>query len=397
MEKKVFNLEYFEAGDETPTIVADSIYDMWDDLESILPEGTFLTVVDDDAELYRQRLNLLLKNAFIGLALVFILLGIFLEYRLAFWVTMGIPTSFLGAMLFLPYFDVSINMVSMFAFIISLGIVVDDAIIAGENIYENLAKGKTRMQAAIEGAREVKIPLTFSILTNIVAFLPLMFVEGGMGKVMMAIPAVVVLCFAISWVEALFILPAHIAHLKDKPESKWGQSLDALQAKIDKKLIYFIHNIYRPLVVKLLNNPGITLAVAIAIACIVFAMPMSGRMGFTQFPVLEGESAVVTIEMPQNATQAQAENVRDLGEAALKRIMLPIEKEHGKFLVSTTSKISGTSIEIDARLIDGENRPYSTHQIVTLWREDLGELAGVKSVSLMQSVAAVLLVAGHLL
>ena len=379
--KESIQLRVFRSGDETPTIVADSIYDMWDDLESILPEGTFLTVVDDDAELYRQRLNLLLKNAFIGLALVFILLGIFLEYRLAFWVTMGIPTSFLGAMLFLPYFDVSINMVSMFAFIISLGIVVDDAIIAGENIYENLAKGKTRMQAAIEGAREVKIPLTFSILTNIVAFLPLMFVEGGMGKVMMAIPAVVVLCFAISWVEALFILPAHIAHLKDKPESKWGRSLDALQAKIDKKLIYFIHNIYRPLVVKLLNNPGITLAVAVAIACIVFAMPMSGRMGFTQFPVLEGESAVATIEMPQNATQSQAESVRDLGEAALKRIMLPIEKEHGKFLVSTTSKISGTSIEIDARLIDGENRPYSTHQIVTLWREDLGELAGVKSVS----------------
>ena len=379
--KESIQMTVYRSGDQTPTIVVDSIYAMWDDLETLLPEGAYLTVIDDDAELYRQRLNLLLKNAFIGLALVFILLGIFLEYRLAFWVTMGIPTSFLGAMLFLPYFGVSINMVSMFAFIISLGIVVDDAIIAGENIYENLAKGKSRMEAAIEGARQVKIPLTFSILTNIVAFLPLMFIEGGMGKVMMAIPAVVILCFAISWVEALFILPAHIAHLKDKPESKIGLWLDDLQEKIDKRLVYFIHNHYRPLVMRLLDNPGITLAIAVAIACVVFAMPMSGRMGFTQFPVLEGESAVVTIEMPQNATQQQAEAVRDLGEIALNNVMAPIENEHGKFLVSTTSKIAGSSIEIDARLIPGENRPYTTNEVVGLWRTELGELAGVKSIS----------------
>ena len=250
-------------------------------------------------------------------------------------------------------------MVSMFAFIISLGIVVDDAIIAGENIYANLAKGKSRLEAAIEGAREVKIPLTFSILTNIVAFLPLMFIEGGMGKVMIAIPAVVVLCFAISWVEALFILPAHIAHLKNKPDSKLGQKLDTIQEGIDQKLTHFIHNHYRPLVLKLLDAPGITLSIAVAIALMVFAMPISGRMGFTQFPVLEGESAVVTIEMPQNATQPQAEIVRDLGEAALNKVMQPIELEHGEFLVSTTSKISGTSIEIDARLIPGEDRPYT--------------------------------------
>lgn len=379
--KESIKMTVYRSGDQTPTMVADSIYGMWDELETLLPENTYLTVIDDDAEMYRQRLNLLLKNAFIGLALVFILLGVFLEYRLAFWVTMGIPTSFLGGMLFLPYFDVSINMVSMFAFIISLGIVVDDAIIAGENIYANLAKGKSRLEAAIEGAREVKIPLTFSILTNIVAFLPLMFIEGGMGKVMIAIPAVVVLCFAISWVEALFILPAHIAHLKNKPDSKLGQKLDTIQEGIDQKLTHFIHNHYRPLVLKLLDAPGITLSIAVAIALMVFAMPISGRMGFTQFPVLEGESAVVTIEMPQNATQPQAEIVRDLGEAALNKVMQPIELEHGEFLVSTTSKISGTSIEIDARLIPGEDRPYTTNEVVTFWREQLGEVPGVNSIS----------------
>ena len=371
----------YRAGDQTPTTVADSIYDMWPEIEAMLPPGVAITVVDDDAEMYRQRLGLLLKNAFIGLLLVFILLGVFLEYRLAFWVTMGIPTSFLGAMLFLPYLDVSINMVSMFAFIISLGIVVDDAIIAGENIYENLAKGYTRMEAAIQGAREVKIPLTFSILTNIVAFMPLLFMPGGMGKIMMVIPLVVIFCFIISWVEALFILPAHIAHLKNKPDSKLGQKLDEVQDKIDKRLRHFIHVYYRPMLEKLLDQPGITLACAVAIASIVLALPISGRMGFTRFPVLEGESAILQIEMTQNAPLSQTKHARDLGEAALQRIIKPIEDEYGKFLVSAKSEINDTSIEIDARLIAGENRPYSTNEVVNMWRVELGEIAGVKSIS----------------
>lgn len=379
--KESIRFRVFRGGNETPIEVADSIYGMWDELEAILPQGMYLTVVDDDAEMYRQRLSLLIKNAFIGLTLVLILLSIFLEYRLAFWVTMGIPTSFLGGMLFLPNFDVSINMVSMFAFIISLGIVVDDAIIAGENIYENLAKGHSRMDAAIIGAREVMVPLTFSILTNIVAFLPLMFMDGGMGKVMMAIPAVVIMCFAISWVEALFILPAHIAHLKDRPESKWGQKLDAFQEKVDQHFRAFIHNRYRPFLNKTLDNAGISIAIAVAIAMVVFSMPMSGRMAFTQFPVLEGESAVLVIEMPENSSIQASEKARDIAEAALQRVMEPIEQEHGKFLVSITSKIAGTNIDIDARLIPGEERPYGTREVVNMWRDELGELPGVKNIT----------------
>ena len=379
--KESVHFSVYRAGDQTPTEVADSIYAMWPEIEAMLPTGMNLTVVDDDAELYRQRLGLLLKNALIGLALVFILLGIFLEYRLAFWVTMGIPTAFLGAMIFLPSFGVSINMISMFAFIISLGIVVDDAIIAGENIYENLAKGHSRMEAAILGAKEVAMPLSFAILTNIVAFMPLFFLPGGMGKAMMVIPAVVVMCFAISWLEALFILPAHIAHLKSRPDSKFGQKLDDLQIKVDRKLVFMIHNYYRPLLNRVVDHPGLSLSISLAIAIIVFSMPMSGRMGFSMFPVLEGESAILQIEMPESASLNQVKLARDQGESAIKTMMQPIEAEHGKFLVSLKSEITGSSIEIDARLIAGENRPYTTNQVVDMWRETLGEIAGVKSVS----------------
>lgn len=379
--KESVHFSVYRAGDQTPTDVADSIYAMWPELDAMLPNGMNLTVVDDDAELYRQRLGLLLKNAVIGLALVFILLGIFLEYRLAFWVTMGIPTAFLGAMIFLPTFGVSINMVSMFAFIISLGIVVDDAIIAGENIYENLAKGHSRIEAAILGAKEVAMPLSFAILTNIVAFMPLFFLPGGMGKIMMVIPAVVVMCFVISWLEALFILPAHIAHLKSRPDSELGQKLDDVQAKVDRKLVFMIHNFYRPLLNRVVDHPGLSISISLAIAIVVFAMPISGRMGFSMFPVLEGESAILEIEMPENASLNQVKAARNQGEDALKKLMVPIESEHGEFLVSLKSEITGSSIEIDARLVAGENRPYSTNQVVDIWRDELGEIPGVKSIS----------------
>lgn len=371
----------YRSGNQTPTDVADTVYDMWPELEAMLPDGMYLTVIDDDAQLYRERLGLLLKNALIGLALVFILLGIFLEYRLAFWVTMGIPTSFLGAMLFLPAFDVSINMISMFAFIISLGIVVDDAIIAGENIYENLDKGYSRIEAAIMGAKQVAVPLSFAILTNVAAFLPLFFMPGGMGKAMMVIPAVVVTCFAISWIEALFILPSHIAQLKNKPKGKLGIRLGHLQEKVDARLQSFISGRYRPALAFLLDRPGLTIASSVMIAAIVFSYAASGRMGFSLFPVLEGESAILMIEMPPNAPLSEAKKARDQGEQALQTIVAPIEQEHGKFLVSVQSSINGSSIEVDARLISDEDRAYSTNQVVDMWRQELGEIAGVKSIS----------------
>ena len=371
----------YRTGNQSPPEVADAIYTMWDELEAMLPPGMHLTVTDDRAEMYKQRLGLLLKNAAIGLVLVMVLLAMFLEYRLAFWVTMGIPISFLGALMLLPSVDVSINMISMFAFIISLGIVVDDAIIAGENIYANLGKGSTRIEAAIQGAKDVAMPLTFAILTNIVAFMPLFFLPGGMGKAMMAIPAVVVLCFAISWIEALFILPAHIAHLKEKPDSKMGQKLDELQLKVDRRFTNFIHHIYRPLLEKSVSIPGITLAIAVSISIVVFAFPISGRMGFSQFPVLEGESAVLEIEMPQNAPLSELIRVRTQAESALNELIEPIENEHGEFLETTTSKIEGTSLEVEAKLISGENRPFTTNQVVDMWRETLGDVVGAKSIS----------------
>ncbi|MDH3461306.1 MAG: efflux RND transporter permease subunit, partial [Burkholderiaceae bacterium] len=175
-------LEVFRIGDQTPTGVSQATRSALDSIRSSLPDGVDAVVLNDRSEIYQQRLQLLLKNAFLGLVLVFVLMALFLELKLAFWVTMGIPISFLGALLFLPGMGASINMISMFAFIISLGIVVDDAVVAGENIYEYRQRGMSYMEAALQGAKDVASPVTFSVLTNMAAFMPLMFVPGFFGK-----------------------------------------------------------------------------------------------------------------------------------------------------------------------------------------------------------------------
>lgn len=205
------SIRIYRIADQTPVSISESVYALMPELEASLQPGISLEVVDDDAVIYQQRMSLLLKNAFSGLLLVLLVLALFLDVRLAFWVTVGIPTAFLGAVLFLPSMDVSINMISMFAFIIALGIVVDDAIIAGENIHEKMSQGMRFTDAAIEGAKDIATPLTFSILTNIVAFIPIWFLPGTLGLTFKVVPIVVAAVFIISWVEALFILPAHVA------------------------------------------------------------------------------------------------------------------------------------------------------------------------------------------
>ncbi|WP_226912883.1 efflux RND transporter permease subunit, partial [Halomonas sp. 3D7M] len=158
------SVDIYQIGDQTPTSISQAVYGELERLRNNLPNGIRLDVSRDSSEIYEDRLNLLLKNAWMGLALVLILMALFLEARLAFWVTLGIPTAFLGAMLFLPWVGVSLNMMSMFAFIIALGIVVDDAILVGENIYSHREQGYSLRDAAVKGAQEIATPLTFAIL-----------------------------------------------------------------------------------------------------------------------------------------------------------------------------------------------------------------------------------------
>lgn len=208
-------LDIYRVGSQSPMDVAEAVQETMEEFETALPPGVKWRIDSNNAEEFRRRLMLVAENAAMAVVIVLVILSLFLEFRLAFWVMMGMAVSFIGGVLLLPAAGVSINMISLFGFLVVLGIVVDDAVVVGENVYEKRQTLKDHEAAAVEGTQEVSGPVTFSILTNIVAFVPLLFIPGETGKFWGPLPVVVIIVLALSLVESLFILPAHLAHARD--------------------------------------------------------------------------------------------------------------------------------------------------------------------------------------
>ncbi|TLM77775.1 efflux RND transporter permease subunit [Microbulbifer harenosus] len=372
-------IDVFRIGDQTPMSVSEATHEVLADLRETLPPGIHVSVRDDDSEIFKERLALLLKNGFLGLLLVFVVLGAFLELRLAFWVTLGIPTSFLGALLFLPAMDISINMVSMFAFIIALGIVVDDAIIAGENIHEWRQRGYSNFEAAVAGARQVAVPLTFAILTNIVAFIPLMELPGFMGKIFGVIPYVVGAVFVISWVEALFILPAHLAHSKRGYKSRAARRFAARQKMIARSLDRFVEKRFKPALDLCVRHRYITIAISVAILIVMTGYAASGRMGFTLMPKVERDSGRVEVTFPPGTAEAQLDRARKQIMSAADEILEETGRE-GIF-IGMRGLIRDDSVQVDVYLTPGDQREITTGEFVSRWRRAVGPVPGALSSS----------------
>jgi multidrug efflux pump subunit AcrB len=375
--KPSVGIEVYRVGEETPIGVSEAVHEAMAEIVATLPTGVNYAINSDRSDIYRQRLHLLLRNALLGLCLVLAVLGLFLEFRLAFWVTMGIPISFLGAFLFLPMMGVTINMISMFAFIVALGIVVDDAIVAGENIYEARQRGLSFAQAAVEGAREVVKPITYSILTNMVAFMPLMFVPGMMGKIWAVIPLVVITVFAISWIEALFILPAHLAHAGRGYSIPLVALLARGQQAFSRGFTRFVENVYGPFLRIGLRGRYVTMALGVVLLMITVAYAMSGRMGFILMPKVESDRAVVTARLPYGSPLEKVETVRDRLLAAAQTVR---EDKGGDLLVEgIRARIDENVVELTVYLTAPTVRPISTTEYTSLWREQTGEIAGLES------------------
>ncbi|MGJ8678902.1 efflux RND transporter permease subunit [Paraglaciecola sp.] len=365
-------IKVYRVGDQSPSDIADALEEMWPSLEGMLPPNAGLAVVDDDAKSYQKRLSLLLNNAFIGLLLVFVVMSLFLRFKLAFWVVVGIPSSFLGAILFLPIYDVSINMVSMFGFIIALGIVVDDAIIAGENVYAHMQEGMSYFDAAIQGAKEVAKPLTFAILTNIVAFLPLLLLPGQMKLLFGAIPIVVVLCFVISWVEALFIMPSHLARIDDSHPNVVSRFFNKLQSRSSAFLQAFIYNVYSPFLAKCLKWPSLVIAISLSILVLVLGHAFSGKMGFSLYPKTDSRWVKASYQISESDPLEKAIYLRETLENSAQAML----KEHDveDMVISVRSVISDESVEVGLLLVPSEEREYSSRQLKEWWSEQSKEL-----------------------
>jgi multidrug efflux pump subunit AcrB len=375
--KRSMGMEIYRIGEQTPIGVSDAVRQAMVGIEADLPDGIDWTINNDRSDIYRQRLNLLLKNAAMGLVLVLLVLGLFLEFKLAFWVTMGIPISFLGGLLFLPALGASLNMISLFAFIVALGIVVDDAIVAGENIYEYRQKGMNFAQAAIAGARDVANPIAFSILTNVVAFLPLYFIPGTIGKVWQVIPIVVITVFLVSWIESLVILPAHLAHTSSRPASQLTARLHHWQQRFSKLVLRFIKEVYGPSLDFCLRWRALTVALGLATLLLIGGYALSGRIGMILMPRVEADLALVTATLPVGSAADKAVAVQQ----KLVTAMEEVAEENGgdQLLEGILAEINENRVVIRAYLTKPGIRPLNTTQVAGLWREKVGTLVGLDS------------------
>jgi len=388
-------LDVYRVGDQTPIGVAKAVKDYIKSYRQNMPPGLDIATLNVKSEIYRQRAELLLNNGFIGLVLVFILLGLFLETRLAFWVAMGIPISFLGGLLFLPAMGVSINMMSMFAFIVALGIVVDDAIVVGENVYSYRQQGVSYLKASIMGAREVAMPVVFSILTNVVAFMPLYFVPGTTGKIFKCIPVVVITVFLISLIESLFVLPAHLGH--QKARTPWGvfALLHRGQQGFSRWFSQtIIQRVYAPFLRRSLSWRYLTASIAAVVLMLALAYVKSGRIGMTLFPRIESKFAYCEAVLPYGTS---VEKTKAVQKQLLASAMAVAEENGGKRLVkgiyatiggkSQTSGTSGGHVtRIRMFLTDPDVRPLPTGEVVKLWRQKTGNIPGLEVLSFRSDI-----------
>lgn len=394
-------VKVFRVGEQKPIQLARYVKSYVAEKQTQLPSSLKIATLNDKSELFEGRMNLLIKNAVIGLILVVIILGLFLEMRLAFWIMLGIPISFLGAILLMPLFDVSINMISLFAFIMALGIVVDDAIVVGENIFEHRQKGKPYLRAAIDGVTEVFIPVTFSVLTTIVAFLPLAYIVGRMGKFIGVIPVIVITVLVMSLIESLFILPAHLS-MGEKRKLRGGlfDKISSLEKGFALKLKTFIEGPYKRLLVRAIHNRYTTVAIAIATMFLIMGTFSGGIVKFRFFPAIDGDTITASVKMPPGTP---VEKTRSIEKLVLEKAYEVIGEydevrpEGDSILRNIYSVAGGTLLTQGHRgdssssgshlatvaifLTKSEFRNVPSREIGTKWRKAVGEIPGAEAVT----------------
>ncbi|HEB02972.1 MAG TPA: efflux RND transporter permease subunit, partial [Nitrospirae bacterium] len=397
-------IKVFRVGDQKPDGISAIVKQYVKEKKGDLPESLSIDIWNDLSEIFSGRKRLLIKNAMIGLVLVLIILGMFLQIRLALWVMLGLPISFLGAILLMPPLDVSINMISLFAFILVLGIVVDDAIVVGESIYEHRRRGKPYLKAAVDGVLEVTGPVVFAILSTVAAFLPLMFVSGRMGKIIEVIPLIVIPVLAVSLVECLFILPAHLSFGNPvSEEEKKEKFFYRLRAKFNSRIDRFIGGTYAGVLEFCISNKAITIATAIAILFMSFGLVGGGIVKFHFMPDVESDLIQVSIEMPVGTVMQQTARVQDhvvakgleaaeyfMKENDDKKVLRNIFSIVGSSIVASGPDLSSSSganlSSIFMFLVPSSQREASSTEIAAHWRKSVADIPGVANINFQSSI-----------
>lgn len=385
----------FRVGDQNILSIADEIKQYLKEKQARLPQGVHLNIWQDKSAYFKGRMWLLTRNAISGLILVFLILVLFLRLRLAFWVSLGIPVSFLGALWMLPQVDGSINMISMFGFILVLGIVVDDAIVVGENIHTFHHKGMPGLRGAIAGAQDVARPVIFAVLTSVVTFMPILFLPGAEGRLWKVIPEVVIMTLLFSLFECLFILPAHLAGIGESVVRK--NPLSRMQQSFTRWLDGFIQNRYRVLLEKALEWRYLTLTFFISVFLVFIMIVAAGWLHLVFFPKVEGDIAIASVRFPQGTPAAVTQKAIDQLEHSAEKLKQALHTDAGDEILNVVSTLgvqamsrsgeAGSNVaEVSLEMAPSENRKDSSGEILNRWRELTGDIPGATRVSFQASL-----------
>ena len=381
--KRAVFLSVFSSEEQPPLKIAAAVRRFIETQRPNLPPSVGVTLTRDRSDDYKERIDLLLQNGTLGLLLVLIALGFLLELRVAFWTAIGIPVSIIGSLVLLPALDATINMISLFGFIITLGIVVDDAVVVGEDIFHKITQGMPRLQAAVEGVRQMSVPVVFAVSTNIIAFLPLLFVTGEAGRFFKVLPAVVIAVFTVSLVECLLILPAHLAFTRrkvDPTKGSWFAAFDRRQAAFRDRLDAAIERRYQPVLAAAMRNNYLTISVFIAALAIVFGYVASGRIDFTFRPTIETNFIQAEIEMPSGTPVARSRELAfDIESAARRAVERTGEKDILVGIFVEIAERSSNESEVSVTLVPQSQRSISGAEFAAIWREEIGTIPDVES------------------
>ena len=358
----------FRTGDQSALDIAAAVNRYVEDMQARVPEGISLTIWQDQAVVLADRLTLMLRNGATGFVLVFIVLALFLGFRLAFWVSLGIPISFLGAIALMPGLDVSANVISLFAFILVLGVVVDDAIIVGENIFRHQESHGDGLRGSIEGAREIAKPVVFAALTTVAAFMPLMFVPGMIGRVLRVMPLVVIPCLLFSLLESLGILPAHLAHIRRRPDASgpWRR----FQQFFANGLKAFARTAYQPLLKTALRWRYVTAALGLSTLILTGGMVLGGWTSFRFFPSIEANVMAASVTMPQGTPVDMTSQAVEKLEKGAARLRARLQRETGVDYFRHVSATVG-----DLPMMSRDGGPIGRLMVVDSAAANLGEVA----------------------
>ena len=388
-------IDVYRIGDQSAIDVADAVKAYMTRAEPRLPPGVSLDYWRDTSEVVKARINTLTRSAVQGSLLVLILLTLFLRPSVAFWVLMGMPVAFMGGIALMPFFGVTINLLSLFAFILVLGIVVDDAIVTGENIYRHLQRREDPTRAAIVGTQEIAVPVTFGVLTTVAAFIPLLMVEGVRGQLFAQIPMIVIPVLLFSLVESKLILPAHLKHVRVQGLADSDHSwLVGLQRKIARGLDEGTQRIYAPVLKAAMANRYLTLSLFLAAAILLFSLAIGGHLRFIFFPRVPSEVVRATVYMPQGtpfeatreAVNRMTEAAQDLqadfidpatGESVIENLFSTVGSAGGG--ESNKSHVGRVAFEVVAP--EKRTVAVTSPELVREWRERIGVLPGAREIS----------------